>query len=780
MAPSTDIKEIIALRHKVYTELLEKLTLHDVHYEHLLKKRCLRHEEIVRNGYRTLPAYNQQIEMGEIAEELATRYELCNVPGFYQRGDDNKWTMKLNSDPLLMIPIRNYEGMITGIRLRTNWSNAKYIVFSSKDEKNGSSLSTQHMLYWPLNKKGRIEETSVLRITEGEFKAETATSMTNVYTVGLLGVNSVMNIIKDNKDDWIKKGIREIYLCFDSDREYKAYSESINKTVGQYLAEAYIFLTEQTNIITHIEYWDEKAHKGIDDLLLDEVDGLGKIKKMLPEEAQAWAAKMADDISVYSWALMTNQNSDFLDLIEARGIYESTQERTLMRDPTAVSINPTRNVFKKRQDFNHLMRRYGIKDPHDYLCAKKDLLVIEGNDYVPNQPMLIKRGSSTFYNRWRKFAVDPKEGDVEWFFQHMARILPNNPTAAVPDHERQLTIGYLMHYLARSHIMLPSMLILFSEEEGTGKTFLFSKIIGPILHSNMKIASTKDTQELTKFNSFLLNKSLVVLDEINSGEKDEITDFLKNLLTDNFLTTEEKYHEKQSVSRRVNLAATTNKPNALRISEYQRRFRFVKVCSPFPFDAYAHDDYYTTLVHSITPDKLSALLFYAMHNFDFTWFDRESKGKHDTETNKAIFEECKSYALTELEEHIKAAFFPFGMDVLTYAETEAYYKEKYRSSKTVISKIKFSKTIERMGWIRCDWTMRNDKVGERTFYMKQTSEMKIDGIPWKQISKKLDNKELSQGDVIKMYIKDFNTQRMKQNDIFETRDPYDNAMKRVE
>lgn len=99
-------------RHAVYQELLEHLSLSKKHYWNL-RNRGLSDDAITQNGYRTMPY--EQTTKAALARMLAAQFDLSEVPGFYQTSDGSPC---LSAWSGLLIPIRNYAGLIQGLQIR--------------------------------------------------------------------------------------------------------------------------------------------------------------------------------------------------------------------------------------------------------------------------------------------------------------------------------------------------------------------------------------------------------------------------------------------------------------------------------------------------------------------------------------------------------------------------------------------------------------------------------------------------------------------------------------
>ena len=151
-------------RHAAYTAMLEHLTLLDKHHENLLE-RGLSEERIIRNQYRSMPETEQGRRL--LASLLRScGFDLLGVPGFRTYYGD--WTLAGPNG--LIIPVRNKEGLIQGVKIRLDDADAperKYRWLSSRDMTNGTrSYSWVHVTGDTTNKRAYL--------TEGPLKGDVA------------------------------------------------------------------------------------------------------------------------------------------------------------------------------------------------------------------------------------------------------------------------------------------------------------------------------------------------------------------------------------------------------------------------------------------------------------------------------------------------------------------------------------------------------------------------------------------------------------------------------
>ena len=121
----------------------------------------------------------------KVIEELHKEFgeDLYKVPGFI-KNKEGKPSLNVFQEGIL-IPIRFPEGNIHGIKVRwlNSWSSMRYMLLTTK----GGSYF-RNLFHFP---KGFHDQLELIRITEGELKADLATLFSETYTIGCPGVFSL-------------------------------------------------------------------------------------------------------------------------------------------------------------------------------------------------------------------------------------------------------------------------------------------------------------------------------------------------------------------------------------------------------------------------------------------------------------------------------------------------------------------------------------------------------------------------------------------------------------
>ena len=193
----------------VYSVLLDLFPLTKNHRQNLLQ-RGLSEEEIEKRKYGSLRNGKRWDQARSLVNTFGT--EVCStVPGFIVKEgkSGNYWT--LTGSPGILVPVRDLHGRIIALKIRLDTPNdsGRYRYLSSTGY-NGPSPGTQ--VHVPLF-NGPVRD--LIRVTEGELKADIATVLSGILTLSIPGVaawRTALPILKRLK-------IQTVRLAFDMDAE---------------------------------------------------------------------------------------------------------------------------------------------------------------------------------------------------------------------------------------------------------------------------------------------------------------------------------------------------------------------------------------------------------------------------------------------------------------------------------------------------------------------------------------------------------------------------------
>ena len=244
----------LPLRHAVYSDMLNCLTLFDAHRRNL-RKRGLSDERIAQNGYKSMPEAWE--ERRRVAEFLSRRHDLTGIPGFYTRYSE--WTIAGPSGTL--IPVRDKDGLIQGLKIRLDEESnpgRKYRWLSSRDRhfENGTrSCSWIHVT------GDRSQKRAFL--TEGPLKGDVASFLANdalfICTGGVNAIHGLRETIE-------ALGVTEVVEAMDMDQ-----------TTNPLVFRAVLTMRQEVMTIPGIQYskytWNPQ-YKGVDDYFLYRVSAM--------------------------------------------------------------------------------------------------------------------------------------------------------------------------------------------------------------------------------------------------------------------------------------------------------------------------------------------------------------------------------------------------------------------------------------------------------------------------------------------------------------------------
>ena len=233
---------------QVYHRLLAMLLLETRHRQ-ALRARGLSDTDILRRGYRSLPGPGRARIASMLVEQFGPA--LCaTVPGIVQRPGNRSAYSTLSGSPGLLIPVRTQDSAIVGLVVRVDdpGDGGKYRWLSSRYHDGPGPLVACHAPMF-------AGDTRTVRLTEGALKADVATALSGVLTLGLPGVAPwrlaipVLSRIKP----------ATILLAFDADWRD-------NRHVAKPLGDCAWTLND-LGYHLQFEFWQPRLGKGVDEVL---------------------------------------------------------------------------------------------------------------------------------------------------------------------------------------------------------------------------------------------------------------------------------------------------------------------------------------------------------------------------------------------------------------------------------------------------------------------------------------------------------------------------------
>jgi hypothetical protein len=201
-------------------------------------------------GYRTLGKDRAKACAALVANGLE-KY-LPGVPGFYVQDKDGHRFWSVAGLGGLVIPVRDVEDRITGLSVRLDdpdtTGGGKYRWVSSRSKGGVGPGAPVHVPRF----KGERDRA---RVTEGALKADVATVLSGVLTIGLPGVAAFKKAAAVLRE----LGAKVAVVAYDADA-------CCNRHVAEALSRLVRHLRRR-GFTVQLEMWDREDGKGIDDLL---------------------------------------------------------------------------------------------------------------------------------------------------------------------------------------------------------------------------------------------------------------------------------------------------------------------------------------------------------------------------------------------------------------------------------------------------------------------------------------------------------------------------------
>jgi hypothetical protein len=234
--------------------------------------------------------------------------------------------------------------------------------------------------------------------------------------------------------------------------------------------------------------------------------------------------------------------------------------------------------------------------------------------FAPGQPQEIKTEHGVDFNVWPGLTAPAKRGNVTPWLDLLDFTLVNL-TRPQQGYVKQ----WLAHAIAHPEVRPNTALVFFSVMEGNGKS-----IIGLVLQTILGkcYREITDLNLESQFNSWAVGTTLALLNETEPSKYDRRKQAarLRNWVTNETIEINEKHRVTYHVPNFVRYILTTNQPDAVTLSRYDRRLTIVE----FPeqrLPAKLRRDLIAWLATSAAP---GALRYWAEH-FSLRGFDPKAE-----------------------------------------------------------------------------------------------------------------------------------------------------------
>lgn len=223
-------------------------------------------------------------------------------------------------------------------------------------------------------------------------------------------------------------------------------------------------------------------------------------------------------------------------------------------------------------------------------------------EFAPGEKAIFTYNNAVFANTYRAPTVHPQYNNVKPMLKHLRLLIPHYD-------ERKVILDYIAYLVQR-----PGKKVLFMPiikgGKGIGKSVIAEKII-PVVLGEQNVRAVKPRKVKADFNAWQLDTQLVVFHELKLGssrkEKLELTEELKEVITDHGMQASRKAVDDYDVRNCLNLMGFTNHEDSIMITPDERRFYLIR--SEMKMQG---NDYYDKL-HAWLDDNEEAIYHYFLN-----------------------------------------------------------------------------------------------------------------------------------------------------------------------
>ena len=422
-------------------------------------------------------------------------------------------------------------------------------------------------------------------ITEGEFKAACACK-NGFPTIGLGGVYSWKSkkkgLDKIPDFDLFKWNGREVYIVFDSDLLTNIQVQRALYDLSSVLTDlgAHPYISKLPGV------GEEKV--GLDDFIV--ANGAGALESII-EDSDGF--ELAEQL----WAM----NQEVI-LISNMSMILQRSNNLLLRPSTFSEVN-----YADRQFLDTRGDKVAVKQ-----VAKEWLkwpLRASVTDIV-YEPGIKGTTEDGKYSIWDGWGCTPKKGNIKPWTDMLDYVFQKDKKA------RAWFEKWCAIQVQKPGVKLHSAVVFWSRQQGTGKS-LIGEVLLKLFGDNGTMVTWSQIQNTR--NDWAEKKQFIVGEEMTGSDKRQMADHIKNMITQEKVTIDQKYVPIYTTRDCINYYFTSNHPDAFFMDDEDRRmFVWCIDRPPMPYD------FYIKFREWKNSDGPSALFHYLLQ-VDLKGFDEKTR-----------------------------------------------------------------------------------------------------------------------------------------------------------
>jgi hypothetical protein len=323
-------------------------------------------------------------------------------------------------------------------------------------------------------------------------------------------------------------------------------------------------------------------------------------------------------------------------------IYVSTLEKF---------YNTEHGYLLSEKGYNRKMaQQVGHLTAHKEFFRNPLSVIVDKITFEPNKPYgVLNEGSQSLWNYYEKVSnLVPVEGDITKFLEHMEYLVPDELT-------RIEVIKRLAHIVQKPHIKIKSVLLMFSEAEGVGKTTIFNILREILGHRYCKQVNQR--QMSGEFNTWARDTLLFAIEEIaikgNYEKRTSAMDILKTVISEDTICINEKNDKPYYIPNHMNGLGFSNNSTPITITKLNRRYHIINCIALKKPPAY-YDVLYTWLEKDQGYEKI----YHYLNTYDISSFNPNAEPPK-TKAFYDLVDETQTPTDIELDYLYQANSWPF-------------------------------------------------------------------------------------------------------------------------
>jgi len=333
----------------------------------------------------------------------------------------------------------------------------------------------------------------------------------------------------------------------------------------------------------------------------------------------------------------------------------------------------------KREAFNNTFASQRVaKGPFSaFLLTNDYITIVHDLDYQPQKlDRFLEDDGLTWFNTYRPSLVEPAEGDAQPFIDFLTYLVPN-------EEERAHLLKMVAWTVRNPGRKVRHALLLRGEHQGIGKSMLteiWGELLGP---HNVRKTTTEEVSGA--YQGYIKETLLIVLEELNWGVGPTGYNRLKDLITGDIATVNEKYMPVRHWSNFATFVILTNLPAPMIIEDKDRRIFYIDT------PATPREESYYASFAAWWQANLGAIRSY-LDAIDITRFNPFANAPM-TDAKRALIADGRADLVKDLALAIEGRWGVFDRDIVTLEEVEAQLGSSMRGK----TKVQLTSALKALG-----------------------------------------------------------------------------------